>query len=78
MRKDHTIAHFFYHMPSYTYQCARFTDWFRPYLTERLAESSRPYIQSTYLKNKCDLIQKALTHLDALEPTFEEFAKLQE
>jgi len=39
MRKDQTIAYFFYHLPSYTYQCARFTDWFRPYLTEQLSDS---------------------------------------
>ena len=39
MRKDQTIAYFFYHLPSYTYQYARFTDWFRPYLSEQLADS---------------------------------------
>ena len=34
MRKDNDIALFVYSLPSYTYQCARFTDWFRPYLED--------------------------------------------
>jgi hypothetical protein len=34
MRKDEVIAKYLYHLPSFTYQGARFTDWFRPYLEE--------------------------------------------
>lgn len=78
MRKDETIAHHFYHLPSYTYQCARFTDWFRPYLSEQLADAERShYVESRYLRNKCELLRKALAHLDALEPIFAEYAKAQ-
>lgn len=41
MRKDDAIARFVYHLPPASYQCARFTDWFRPYLEEQLADPQR-------------------------------------
>ena len=78
MRKDHGIARFVYHLPPSTYQCARFTDWFRPYLEEQLADPSRASASTNqYFKNKYDLLAKAVAHLDALEPTFAEFEREQ-
>jgi hypothetical protein len=78
MRKDRTIAHFIYNLPGPSYQYARFTDWFRPFLEEQLADTSRASSQhyaatSGFMKSKYDLLAKACTHLDALEPTFAEF-----
>jgi len=78
MRKDSAVAHFIYHLPAHTYQCARFTDWFRPYLEEQLADPSRSSVAANqYMRNKYDLLTKALAHLDALEPVFAEFERAQ-
>ena len=78
MRKDPEIARFVYHLPPSTYQCARFTDWFRPYLEEQLADPSRASASTNqYFKHKYDLLAKAVAHLDALEPTFAEFEREQ-
>jgi hypothetical protein len=78
MRKDPEIARFVYHLPPSTYQCARFTDWVRPYLEEQLADPSRASASTNqYFKNKYDLLAKAVAHLDALEPTFAEFERQQ-
>jgi len=74
MRKDNAIARFVYHLPPATYQCARFTDWFRPYLEEQLADPSRASAATNqYFRNKYDLLAKAMTHLEALEPAFAKF-----
>lgn len=76
MKKDPIIARFVYHLPSFTYQGARFTDWFRPYLEEQIADRHRSQISTNqYLRNKYELTAKALAHLDALQPQFEEFQK---
>jgi len=78
MRKDSDVAHFVYHLPPQTYQCSRFTDWFRPYLEEQLACPSRASATTNqYFRNKYDLLTKAMAHLDALEPVFAEFERQQ-
>ena len=41
MRKDREIALYVYNLPPWSYQSARFTDWFRPYLEEQLNDPSR-------------------------------------
>ena len=74
MRKDDAIARFVYHLPPASYQCARFTDWFRPYLEEQLADPQRgSAAQNQYFRTKYDLLAKALAHLNALAPTFAAF-----
>lgn len=79
MRKDSQIARFVFHLPPAAYQCARFTDWFRPYLEEQLADPSRASAATNqYFRNKYDLLAKAMSHLEALEPTFAEFEKEQQ
>lgn len=76
MRKDNEIARFIYHLPPSTYQCARFTDWFRPYLQEHMNDPQRQAASTNaYYRSKYELLGKAMKHLDALEPTFEEFKK---
>lgn len=78
MRKDKEIARFVYHLPPSTYQCARFTDWFRPYLEEQLADPARASAATnSYYRSKYELLAKAVAHLDALEPTFAEFEQEQ-
>lgn len=78
MRKDNDIARFVFHLPPAAYQCARFTDWFRPYLEEQLADPSRASAATNqYFRNKYDLLAKAMAHLEALEPTFAEFEREQ-
>lgn len=78
MRKDNVVARFVYHLPPAAYQCARFTDWFRPYLEEQLADPSRASAATNqYYRNKYDLLAKAMSHLEALEPTFAEYEREQ-
>jgi len=73
MAKDRDVAAFVWNLPPYNYQSARFTDWFRPYLQEQLAEQTRMAVgTSPHFKNKIDLLNKAVAHLDALEPLFKE------
>jgi hypothetical protein len=79
MRKDKQIARFVYNLPSQNYQCARFTDWFRPYLVEQLADPARAAASTNaYYRSKYELLGKAIAHLDALAPTFEEFDQEQQ
>lgn len=76
MRKDKDIARYVYHLPPSTYQCARFSDWFAPYLEEQLADPSRASATTNaYYRSKFELLGKAQAHLEALRPTFEEFEK---
>ena len=78
MRKDPDIAHFVYHLPPYTYQYSRFTDWFRPYLEEQLACPSRASASTNqYFRNKYELLNKAIAHLQALTPLFAEYESQQ-
>lgn len=78
MRKDKDIARYVYHLPPSTYQCARFSDWFAPYLEEQLADPSRASAATNaYYRSKFELLGKAQAHLEALRPTFEEFEKEQ-
>ena len=77
MRKDAAIARYVYHLPPHSYQGARFTDWFRPYIEEQLHDSKGSASSAQYFKNKCDLLNKAAAHLDALEPLFAEYEKEQ-
>lgn len=74
MKKDKVIARYIYHLPPPTYQSARFTDWFRPYLEEQLNDPSRASASSNqYFKHKYELLNKAIAHLDALQPVFDVF-----
>lgn len=74
MRKDESIARYVYHLPPCTYQCARFTDWIRPYIDEQLVDPSRASVATNmYLRSKFKLLEKASAHLEALEPLFEKF-----
>lgn len=76
MRKDNEVARFVYHLPPASYQCARFTDWFRPYLEEQLSDPSTASASTNqYFRNKYDLLAKAVAHLNALEPTFAGFER---
>lgn len=77
MRKDEAIARYVYHLPAHSYQGARFTDWFRPYIEEQLHDSKGSASAAQHFKNKCDLLTKAAAHLDALQPLFAEYEKEQ-
>lgn len=78
MRKDDDVARYLYHLPPNSYQCARFTDWFRPYLEEQLADQNKSAVATNqYYKNKFELLVKALAHLDALQPVFKKFEQEQ-
>jgi hypothetical protein len=73
MAKDQDVAKFVWNLPPYNYQSARFIDWFRPYLQEQIAEQNRMTTGiGTYYKAKMDMLNKAMAHLEALEPLFKE------
>lgn len=71
MAKDRDVAEFVWKLPPHNYQYARFIDWFRPYLLEQIAEQNRMSAGlGTHYKAKAELLNKAIAHLDALEPLF--------
>lgn len=78
MRKDEAIARFVYHLPPCTYQCARFTDWIKPYITEQLADPARnSAATNNYIRGKFALLEKAAAHYEALEPQLAQYEEEQ-
>lgn len=74
MAKDRDVAEFVWKLPPHSYQYARFIDWFRPYLLEQIAEQNRMSSGlGNHYRTKLELLNKAIAHLDALEPLFQEF-----
>jgi hypothetical protein len=73
MSKDEDIARFVYNTSPVTYQTARFTDWFRPYLESQLVDSQKSYNYSGFFKNKYDNIVKALGYLAKFEEKTQQF-----
>ena len=69
MAKDETIARFIFKSAPPTYQCARYSDWFRPYLEYQKSEVERTNAYS-YFKNKHDALVKSLDYLDRFEKKF--------
>ena len=60
---DSFIQEFFSELPSLTYQYARYTDWFRPYLEKQL----KNYSTSSSLSNVQSLVDKVSTLLGIYE-----------
>ena len=78
MRKDNEIARYLYNLPGPSYQYSRFTDWFRPFLEEQLADTARAQSSnyaatSGFMKSKLNNLAKACSHLDLLQPTLKQF-----
>lgn len=75
MAKDDVIARFVYKTPAHTYQCARFTDWFRSYLNTQRAETEKSITYNNYFKSKFESILKSLIYLERVEAKFRQFAE---
>mmetsp|Transcript_18286 Transcript_18286/g.31275 ORF Transcript_18286/g.31275 Transcript_18286/m.31275 type:complete len:924 (+) Transcript_18286:1615-4386(+) len=72
MAKDKAVARFMFHQPSHSYQFARYIDWFKPYLVVEQASSGYNSMSDYQKQHKQHLVEKALTHLNSLEGTFDE------
>jgi hypothetical protein len=71
MVKDRDVAKFVWKLPAHNYQFCRFIGWFRPYLQEQIAEQNRMTAGiGAHYKTKIELLNKAVAHLEALEPLF--------
>jgi hypothetical protein len=62
MAKDEKVARYVYSQAPPTYNCARYTDWIRPYLEYQKAEVERTNSYA-YFKAKHDAILKSLEYL---------------
>lgn len=60
---DESIADFMSKLPSYDYNMARFTDFIRPYLIERMTENEK-YQAATGYKEKQEQLTKITSALD--------------